>query len=102
DRWARRDDLQRLRDRVEAHGVSLDLVPLPLTSSYITRSENPSIMMGKSPERDRAIDNICQMIRNVSRAGIPAVKYNLTVLGVLRTGRTEGRGGTRYSTWDLA
>jgi mannonate dehydratase len=102
DRCATLDDLQRLRDRVEAHGVSLDMVPLPLSSSYITRSENPSIMMGKSPERDRAIDNICQMIRNVSRAGIPAVKYNLTVLGVLRTESTEGRGGSRYSTWDLA
>jgi mannonate dehydratase len=102
NRCATREDLERLRDRVEKHDISLDMVPLPLSSSYITRSENPSIMMGKSPERDRAIDAICEMIRNVSRAGIPAVKYNMTVLGVLRTGSTDGRGGTRYSTWDLA
>ena len=41
-------------------------------------------MLGKSPERDREIDDICQMIRNASRAGIPAVKYNLTFIGVVR------------------
>jgi mannonate dehydratase len=39
------------------------------------------------------------MIRNVSRAGIPAVKYNLTFLGVPRTAPTRGRGGARYSTF---
>ena len=36
-------------------------------------------MLGKSPERDREIDDICQMIRNASRAGIPALKYNMTL-----------------------
>ena len=42
-------------------------------------------MLGKSPERDREIDDICQMIRNAAKAGIPALKYNLTILGVVRT-----------------
>src|SRR5574341_1758109 len=41
--------------------------------------------MGRSPERDREIDAICQMIRNASLAGIPALKYNLTILGVVRS-----------------
>src|SRR5690349_12938446 len=87
ERWSV-EGLSRLRERVERFGVKLDMVPLPLSSSYIARAENPHIMMGKSPERDREIDQICEMIRNVSKAGIPAVKYNLTVLGVVRTGRT--------------
>ena len=39
-------------------------------------------MLGKSPERDREIDDICQMIRNARAPGIPALKYNLTLLGV--------------------
>ena len=52
-------------------------------------------MLGKSPERDREIDQICQMIRNAAKAGIPAVKYNLTILGVVRTESTRGRGGAR-------
>jgi len=56
-------------------------------------------MMGKSPERDREIDRICQMIRNAAKAGIPAVKYNLTILGVVRTEPTRGRGGASYSTF---
>lgn len=93
------EGLTRLRERVEAHGIKLEMVPLPLSSAYITRSENPNIMLGKSPERDREIDGICQMIRNASRAGIPALKYNMSILGVVRTEPTAGRGGARYSTF---
>jgi mannonate dehydratase len=91
--------LSQLRERVERFGIKLDMVPLPLSSSYISRAENPHIMRGKSSERDREIDRICQMIRNVAKAGIPAVKYNLTILGVVRTGTTTGRGGARYSSF---
>ncbi len=91
--------LQRLRDRVEGFGITLDMVPLPMSSHPIARAENPNILLGRSPERDREIDDICQMIRNVSAAGIPSVKYNLTLLGVVRTPSTPGRGGARYSTF---
>lgn len=93
------EDLLRLRERVESHGIGLDMVPLPLSSSYITQAENPNIMLGKSPERDREIEAICEMIRHAARAGIPTLKYNLTILGVLRTQPTPGRGGSTYSTW---
>src|SRR5438552_8274729 len=93
------DGLNRLRERVERSGIKLDMVPLPLSSSYIGRAENPHIMLGKSPQRDREIDQICQMIRNAAKAGIPAVKYNLTILGVVRTESTPGRGVARYSTF---
>jgi mannonate dehydratase len=93
------DGLKRLRERVESHGIQLAAVPLPLSSAYITKSENPNIMLGKSPERDREIDNICQMIRNASQAGIPLLKYNMSILGVVRTDATPGRGIARYSTF---
>lgn len=93
------EGLTKLRQRVESHGIKLDIVPLPLSSAYITRSEMPNIMLGKSPGRDREIDDICQMIRNASRAGIPALKYNMSILGVVRTESTRGRGGARYSTF---
>jgi mannonate dehydratase len=93
------EGLVQLRERVESFGIRLEAVPLPLSSHYITKSENPNIMLGKSPERDREIDNICQMIRNCSTAGIGMVKYNMTILGVVRTGTTPGRGGARYSTF---
>jgi mannonate dehydratase len=92
--------LTRLRQRVESFGLKLEMVPLPLSSAYITKSENPNIMLGKSPERDREIADICQMIRNCAAAGIPSAKYNMSILGVVRTGTSPGRGGARYSTFN--
>lgn len=93
------EGLTRLRERVESFGIRLEMVPLPLSSSYITKSENPNIMLGKSPERDREMDAICDMIRNAARAGIPALKYNMSILGVVRTAPSRGRGGAQYSTF---
>ena len=93
------EGLTKLREQVEGFGMKLEIVPLPLSSSYITKSENPNIMLGKSPERDREIDDICQMIRNASKAGIPALKYNMSILGVVRSEPTRGRGGAAYSTF---
>ncbi len=93
------EGLTKLRERVESFGVKLDMVPLPLSSAYIARAEMPSIMLARSPERDREIDHVCQMIRNCARAGIPSVKYNMTILGVVRSDSSSGRGGARYSTF---
>jgi mannonate dehydratase len=98
DQWSI-EGLTRLRERVERFGITLDMVPLPMSSNPIDRAENPNILLGKSPDRDRELDDICQMIRNASRAGIPSLKYNLTFLGVPRTESTPGRGGARYSTF---
>src|SRR5688500_14365470 len=98
DAWSV-DGLTRLRERVESHGLTLEMVPLPLSSSEISRSENPAILLGKDPERNRQIDDICQMIRNTARAGVPSAKYNLTLIGIPRTAPTRGRGGATYSTF---
>ena len=94
--------LVRLRERVESFGITLDMVPLPLSSVEISHAENPAILLARDPDRDRQIDDICQMIRNTARAGIPSVKYNLTVIGIPRTAPTVGRGGARYSTFVYA
>jgi mannonate dehydratase len=93
------DGLTRLRTRVESFGLTLDMVPLPLSSSEISRSELPAILLARAPERDQQIDAVCQMIRNAARAGIPSVKYNLTFIGIPRSAPTAGRGGARYSTF---
>jgi mannonate dehydratase len=94
------DDLSRLRERVESFGLSLDFLPLPLSAAVLGKAENPNILLGKSPERDREVDVLCEDIRAAAKAGIPALKYNLTLLGVVRTGRSAGRGGTTYSSFD--
>ena len=96
------EELTKRRERVESFGLTLDMVPLPLSSSEISRSESPAIMLGKEPDRQKQIDGICEMIRNVSRAGIPSVKYNMTFIGVPRTAPTVGRGKARYSTFVYA
>jgi mannonate dehydratase len=93
------DSLTKLRERVESFGLRLEMVPLPLSSAYITKAEMPSIMLAQEPERSKAIDDICQMIRNCSKAAIPCLKYNMSILGVVRTESTKGRGGAAYSTF---
>jgi mannonate dehydratase len=95
------DSMRRLVDLGNKHGVTIAMIQFPLPSSYITRSPMPSIMMGK-PDRDRDIDTCCQIIRDAARAGIPAIKYNLTILGVLSTEPTIGRGGIIQRSWNLA
>src|SRR5262245_58306972 len=42
DSWSV-EGLTKLRDRVESFGIKLEMVPLPLSSSYIGRAENPNI-----------------------------------------------------------
>ncbi len=97
------DELSRLRDQCSKHGVSLDMITPPfLASVQIDQVARPSIMLGKSPERDRDIDEFCKLIRNCAAAGIPAVKYNINILGVMRTESEVGRGGASHRAWRLA
>ena len=97
------EDVAKTREMCEQHGISLDVVQLPfLSSSHIDREKRGAIMLGQSPERDRDIEHIQKMIVNCQKAGVPCVKYNMSLLGVLRTERTPGRGGSSYSTWRLA
>jgi mannonate dehydratase len=95
------DALKRLKDRVESFGISLDMVPLPLSSYEIAKLESPGILLANA-DRDRQIDGICQMIRNAALAGIHQAKYNLTFIGIPRTAPTPGRGPSRYSTFVYA
>jgi mannonate dehydratase len=91
-----------MRELAEKHGITVDMVPLPfLSSSHIDREKRGAIMLADSPERDRDIEDIQKMIQACAKAGVPAIKYNMSLLGVLRTERTPGRGGTSYSTWRL-
>jgi D-mannonate dehydratase len=73
------DALTRKREHIESFGVAVDAMRL-LYPTYIAKSQIRNVLLGKSPERDREIDTICQRIRNASRAGIPMLTYNLTIL----------------------
>jgi len=101
DKWSV-DGLMRERERVESFGIHLDMLPLPLSSVEIAKAEYPSIMLGKTPDRDRDIDDICTMIRNAGRAGIPALKYNMSILGIVRSEPVKGRGRATANAFDYA
>ncbi|MEX2234221.1 MAG: mannonate dehydratase [Cyclobacteriaceae bacterium] len=96
-------DSMRKREMCERYGISLDAYHLPLTSAGIDKVEYPNIMLGKSPERDKEIEIIQQMIQVAGRTGVPLLNYNTTIHGVLRTGRTidPKRGNASYSTWNF-
>ena len=96
------DALSRERERVASFGIALDMLPLPMSSAEISRAELPAIFLGTHPERDRNIDDICEMIRNCARAGIMQLKYNFTIIGIPRSGTAAGRGGARYSEFVYA
>ena len=97
------DELERTRDLCLQHGITLDMVTVPLLwSRSVDIARFSAIMLADDPERQRDIEHIQNMIMHCARAGVPAFKYNLNLLGVLRTEPTPGRGGSRYSTWRLA
>jgi len=100
--YATVDELKQMRELAEANGIAIDcLAPPFLASSHIDKEKHPAIMLAQSPERDRDIEALQTLIRNCAAAGIPSIKYNMSILGVLRTGRSPGRGDALYSTWSL-
>jgi mannonate dehydratase len=101
--YATTDELKRMLDVTNKFGVSVDcLAPPFLASSHIDREKHPAIMLAQSPERDRDIEAMQTLIRNCTAVGIPSIKYNMSILGVLRNpGRTKGRGDAMLSTWRL-
>jgi mannonate dehydratase len=77
------------------------IAPPFLSSSHIDRERHPAIMLAQSPERERDVEALQTLIRNCAAAGIPSIKYNMSILGVLRTARVPGRGDASYSAWRL-
>ncbi len=101
--YATVEELHRMQDLASANGIQVDMTTPPfLASISVDVDKHASIMLGESPQRDRDIDDLHTMIKNCATAGIPAIKYNLQLVGDLRIARTPGRGDSTYSTWKLA
>lgn len=99
--WDLEDSLAK-KEACEKYGISLDAYHYPLTSAGIDRVAYPNIMLGKSPERDREIEYLQQMIQVAGKSGIKVLNYNTTILPVLRTGKYTDpkRGNAEYSVWN--
>src|SRR5215467_16003342 len=102
--YATVDELNSMKDLAEKNGISIDCVAPPfLASSHIDNTLHPAIMLAQSPERDREIEQFQTLIKNCAQTGLPSIKYNMSLLGVLRLSRrTPGRGDAAYSTWKLS
>jgi mannonate dehydratase len=99
--WDLEDSLRK-KEACEKYGISLDAYHLPLTSDGIDKITVPNIMLGRSPTRDREIEEIQQMISVAGKTGVGCLNYNTIILPILRTGLTldPKRGNASYLTWN--
>jgi mannonate dehydratase len=96
------DEMKGMLDIADKHRVKVELVDsVLLTSSLIDREKNPSIMLGQSPQRDRDIEAFQNHIRTCAATGIRTLKYNMSILGVVRLEEVPGRGDTMYNRWNF-
>lgn len=71
------DRIEALREEVERHGMSLAVI------ESIPVHEN--IKLGR-PSRDHLVDNYCESVSNMGRAGVPVLCYNfMPVFDWMRT-----------------
>jgi mannonate dehydratase len=96
-------ELGALQDMAARHGLSVDMTDsVLLNSTLVDVEKHPAIMLAQSPQRDRDIESFQTLIRNCAQVGIPAIKYNMSILGVLRNTRGSGRGDAEYLGWDAS
>ena len=96
------DELSQKREKCARFGVDMEMVALPIAQLNVDGGGIPNYMLGNRDAGDREIELVCNMIRAAAQAGIPAVKYYLCAIENQRTeSEPPGRGGSRYSTWDL-
>jgi mannonate dehydratase len=94
------EPIKALRQRLASFGLTADVLNLGIEASYYERQRFPDLWAG-GPGRDKAIETITQNIKAAGDGGAPALKYNCNIIGILRTGRTPGRGGATYSHFDV-
>ena len=96
------EELIERKEKCAKFGIDMEMVALPVRQLNVDGGEIPNYMLGNREEGEKEIDLVCNMIRQASEAGIPAVKYFLCEMENQRTESTPpGRGNSRYSTWNL-
>jgi len=96
------DTLVSMRERSAKYGINVEMTHIINSSGALSDSATGKIFLKPSDERERQIDNVCEVIRMASEAGLRGLNYNITILGHMRTERTLGRGGASLSTFDYA
>lgn len=84
--------LKAQKARIESFGMKLEGLALDLGSMLLDSLRDP-------PKAARAAERLRQNIRAAGEAGVPMVKYTVAMVGITRTGVTQGRGGMQCSTF---
>lgn len=93
--WAY-EELCEIRDRMAAHGLTWAAI-----ENFDPAHWHDVLLDG--PLRDRQVEDVKTMIRNVGRAGIPVIGYNFSLAGVWGWTRGPfGRGGAVSVRYDEA
>ncbi|MFC1562642.1 mannonate dehydratase [candidate division KSB1 bacterium] len=95
------EEVLKLKDQCEKHGISLDVLDLPFRKMNVEGGSIMNVMLGNFDKGEKECDQFCEMIRTSARASIHCLLYSLKIIENQRTERTIGRGGSRYSSWDL-
>ena len=96
------EEMNKMLDIANKWKVKVEIVDsVLLTSSLIDREKNPGIMLAQEPERAREIEAFQNHIRTCAKTGIRTIKYNMSILGVVRSGEVKGRGDTVYNKWNF-
>jgi mannonate dehydratase len=89
------EELRAVTALGEKYGISIDM-----TDSDIGRGAGSAIMSGAAG-RDREIEVFQKTIEHCAAAGIPKLKYYLSILPILRMDHVPGRGDTLYNRWNF-
>ena len=94
------DTLKAMRDRFDKHGISVEMIHIPLGSQSASKNGAGAVFLGPSDERDRQIERMCETVRIGAEAGLRGFNYNITILGHMRTEPRYGRGGAKLSSFE--
>jgi mannonate dehydratase len=89
------DDLARLREWVESYGLRIEALQNTPHEFWM------KVRLGE-PGREADLENYCQTIRNMGKAGIPVLGHNFRPHPLYRTGKRQGRGNAVMTTYNRA
>jgi mannonate dehydratase len=87
--------LRQYREWIESFGLKIDLFALDVGSILLDFLTDEA-----SAQRQASV--LRQNIAIAAEAGLTALKYNVQMVGITRTGLRAGRGGVQYSGFQLS
>ncbi|MFN7920466.1 MAG: mannonate dehydratase [Bryobacteraceae bacterium] len=85
------DDLKRMRDNCDQHGVVFEAI----------RMDSEYIMLRKGADRERRIATVIGNIEKAASVGVKIITHHWTVIPIRRNEHRAGRGGSTYQAFKL-